>query len=52
MVDKSCCSCIFSRYEINETDDGTYVNCSKGFEITEKMLIDQPCNEYVKRNIL
>jgi len=51
MVDNSCCSCILARYEVNKTGVGNYIICSIGFEITDKMTVDEHCNEYVKRKI-
>lgn len=51
MSDHSCCSCVFARYEVDETDDGTCVYCSKGYNITPEMLSDKPCQEYTKRTI-
>lgn len=50
MTDKSCCSCGHSRYEVNETDDGNYITCSLGFDITEQM-IEVHCDKYVRKFI-
>jgi len=46
MADNSCCSCILAIYEVDELNVMNYITCSKGFTITEKMIIDEHCNEY------
>lgn len=51
MVDKSCFSCFFARYEDNKTGDGNYIVCSKEYEITANMVIDNPCKDYIRRTI-
>ena len=52
VADTSCCSCKYARYEVNETDDGTYVTCSKGHELSDEMVLDEHCGEYDRRQIL
>lgn len=52
MPDNSCCSCKFVIYEINKDDTGTDIICLKNHEITERMVINEHCNEYIRRMIL
>lgn len=51
MADNSCCSCVFSQYETNETDDGNYITCSKGIDITQEMLLETNCVVYRRGKI-
>ena len=45
-MDHSCCSCRFSIHK--DTKCGDEISCDKGKTVTREMLIDSPCEEYLR----
>ena len=48
MTDNGCCLCEFSIHVVNETDDGNYIVCLKGHNITDDAVFNMPCIDFIK----